>query len=109
MRACFRVVGYSFVGLYSIDPDYADILLAHARKLYDFGYDVRKKYTESIPDAAQFYQYVSSVLSYSIFGCIETNTERKRLCSLCYKNRQLVLTHLSNSFFNTYLSNMITI
>ena len=61
------VVGYSFVGLYSTDPGYADILLAHARKLYDFGYDVRKKYTDSIPDAAQFYQYVSSLKLNSIF------------------------------------------
>ena len=40
------------------DSNYANTLLAHARKLFNFAYNYKKKYTESIPNAGSFYQWV---------------------------------------------------
>ena len=37
------------------NTDYADTLLSHARELYDFAYNHRAIYSESIPDAANYY------------------------------------------------------
>ena len=45
------------------DPAYADTLLQHARQLYDFGYHVRETYHHKIPDAEDFYPYVSQLHS----------------------------------------------
>jgi len=41
------------------DPAYADQLLAHARKLFDFADRYRGKYTDAIPDAAAYYNSYS--------------------------------------------------
>ncbi|CAF1158092.1 unnamed protein product [Rotaria sp. Silwood1] len=39
----------------SSDPSYASTLLIHARQLYDFANQYRGKYSDSIPNAANFY------------------------------------------------------
>ena len=39
----------------SADPAYAATLLGHARQLYNFANENRGKYSDSIPNAAQFY------------------------------------------------------
>ncbi len=41
------------------DPGYAATLLTHARQLYDFADRYRGKYSDSIPDAASFYNSYS--------------------------------------------------
>ncbi len=41
------------------DPDYADEMLQHARELYQFADQYRGVYSQSIPDAAQFYNSFS--------------------------------------------------
>jgi len=43
----------------STDPAYADLLLAHARKLFIFADTYRGKYTDAIPDAASYYNSYS--------------------------------------------------
>jgi len=43
----------------SSDAAYANLLLAHARKLFDFADRYRGKYSDAIPDAANFYNSFS--------------------------------------------------
>ena len=39
------------------DPDYSNLLLQHARDLFNFADTYRGIYSNSIPDAAKFYRY----------------------------------------------------
>ena len=39
-----------------VNKDYSDVLLRHAMDLYDFAYNFRGKYSDSIEDAAEFYK-----------------------------------------------------
>ena len=51
--------GYSRLTLIHImfpDEDYSNTLLAHAREVYDFAYNYRGRYSDSISDAANFYR-----------------------------------------------------
>ena len=40
------------------DPEYAEELIGHARDLFDLADNYRGKYTNAIPNAANFYKYV---------------------------------------------------
>lgn len=40
-----------------VDANYANILLKHAKELYEFGDEYRGKYTDAIPEAKEFYEY----------------------------------------------------
>ena len=40
------------------DPDYSNLLLQHARDLFNFADTYRGIYSNSIPDAAKFYRYL---------------------------------------------------
>ena len=40
------------------DPEYAEELIGHARDLFAFADNFRGKYTNAIPNAANFYKYV---------------------------------------------------
>ena len=56
------------------DSAYADTLLEHARQLYDFGYNVRETYHHKIPDAEEFYPYVSESWNYKVNEVVELTT-----------------------------------
>jgi|GEM_PF-356616 len=52
------------------DSVYADLLLKHARELYTFADTYRGKYSDSIPDAASFYNSFSGVSDELAWGAI---------------------------------------
>jgi hypothetical protein len=52
------------------DAVYADKLLKHARELYEFADKHRGKYSDSIPDAAQFYKSWSGYWDELVWGAI---------------------------------------
>jgi len=52
------------------DPAYADTLLMHARQLYDFADNVRRRYSECITDASSFYNSWSGFNDELVWGAI---------------------------------------
>ncbi len=52
------------------DPAYADLLLKHARELYNFADTYRGKYSDSIPDAAGFYNSYSGYNDELAWGAV---------------------------------------
>ena len=50
------------------DPSYASTLLQHAKELYEFADTYRGKYTDSIPNAAQFYNSFSGFNDELVWG-----------------------------------------
>lgn len=52
----------------STDPAYADKLLKHARELFNFADTYRGKYSESVPDAASFYNSYSGYFDELAWG-----------------------------------------
>jgi aryl-phospho-beta-D-glucosidase BglC (GH1 family) len=52
----------------SSDPAYADLLLAHAKTLYNFADTYRGTYTAAIPDAASYYNSYSGYYDELVWG-----------------------------------------
>jgi endoglucanase len=60
----------SSIVLRPTDPAYADTLVAHAKQLYSFADTVRKKYSECITDAANYYNSWSGFNDELVWGAI---------------------------------------
>ena len=52
------------------DPAYADLLVQHATQLYDFGDQYRGKYSDSVTDAATFYNSFSGYEDELVWGAV---------------------------------------
>ena len=86
----------------SSDAAYANLLVAHARKLFDFADRYRGKYSDSIPDAANFYNSFSgytdelvwaSAWLYRATGEVAYLTKAESLYAENLVNRAMKWTH----------------